>query len=229
MKTKTIALYFFLGIIAFQNSAYSQISNQVFKDLRFRFIGPEGNRTIAIAGVPGNPMINYIGAASGGLWKTTDGGISWRPIFDSQDVSSIGSIAITPTNPNVLWVGTGETFVIRPAHAMGDGIYKSEDAGKTWKNMGLKKTGRIGRVVVHPTNPDIVYAAALGHTFGPQEERGVFKTIDGGKTWKRILFVDADTGAADIALDPKNPNNLLVGMWSIHIQTWGLNSGGTGG
>ncbi len=190
---------------------------------------PEGNRTIAIAGVPGDPMINYIGAASGGLWKTTDGGISWDPIFDDQDVSSIGSLAITPTNPDIVWAGTGETFIIRPAHAMGDGIYKSEDAGKTWKNMGLEKTGRIGRIIVHPTNPDIVYAAALGHTYGPQKERGVYKTIDGGKSWEQIFFVDENTGAAELALDPKNPDRLLVGMWSIHINTWGLNSGGPGG
>lgn len=208
---------------------HSQINNQIFNDLNFRFIGPEGNRAIAIAGVPGNPMINYIGAASGGLWKTTDGGLNWRSIFDDQDVSSIGSISIAPSNPDIVWVGTGETFIIRPAHAMGDGIYKSEDGGKTWKNMGLEKTGRIGRVIVHPTNPNIVYVAALGHTFGPQQERGVFKTIDGGKTWERILFIDENTGAADIAIDPIKPDNLLVGMWSIQINTWGLNSGGAGG
>lgn len=207
----------------------SQTDPTVFENLNFRFIGPEGNRAIAIAGVPGDPMVNYIGAASGGLWKTTDGGLNWDPIFDDQDVSSIGSLAITPTNPDIVWVGTGETFVIRPAHAMGDGIYKSEDAGKTWKNMGLEKTGRIGRVIIHPTNPAIVYAAALGHTYGPQQERGVYKTIDGGQNWKRILFIDENTGAADIALDPKNPDRLLVGMWSIHINSWGLRSGGPGG
>ncbi len=210
-------------------SLFSQTDPAVFKNLEFRFIGPEGNRAIAIAGVPGDPMVNYIGAASGGLWKTDDGGVSWEPVFDEQDVSSIGSIAITPTNPDIIWVGTGETFVIRPAHAMGDGIYKSTDAGKTWTHMGLEKTGRIGRIIVHPTNPDIVYAAALGHTYGPQKERGVYKTTDGGKTWRQILFVDENTGAAELALDPKDPNRLLAGMWSVHINTWGLNSGGPGG
>lgn len=210
-------------------TAWSQVDSTLFKNLTFRFIGPEGNRAIAIAGVPGDPMVNYIGAASGGLWKTMDGGINWNPIFDGQEVSSIGSVALAPSNPNIVWVGTGETFVIRPAHAMGDGIYKSEDAGKTWKRMGLEKTGRIGRVIVHPTNPDIVYAAALGHTYGPQQERGVYKTTDGGKTWKQILFIDEHTGAAELAIDPKNPDRLLVGMWSIHINTWGLNSGGPGG
>ena len=208
---------------------FSQPEPAVFQNLEFRFIGPEGNRAIAIAGVPGDPMVNYIGAASGGLWKTDDGGVSWKPVFDDQDVSSIGSVAISPTNPDIVWVGTGETFVIRPAHAMGDGIYKSTDAGKTWTHMGLEKTGRIGRIIVHPTNPDIVYAAALGHTYGPQQERGIYKTTDGGKTWRQILFVDENTGAAELALDPKNPNRLLAGMWSIHINTWGLNSGGPGG
>jgi len=210
-------------------SILAQEDSTPFENLTFRFIGPEGNRAIAIAGVPGDPMVNYIGAASGGLWKTMDGGINWNPIFDDQEVSSIGSVALAPSNPNIIWVGTGETFVIRPAHAMGDGIYKSEDAGKTWKRMGLEKTGRIGRVIVHPTNPDIVYAAALGHTYGPQKERGVYKTTDGGKTWKQILFIDKHTGAAELAIDPKNPDRLLVGMWSIHINTWGLNSGGPGG
>lgn len=204
-------------------------SPELLKNLNFRFIGPEGNRAIAIAGVQGDPMTNYIGAASGGLWKTTDGGISWRSIFDDQDVSSIGAVAIDPSNPGTVWVGTGETFIIRPAHAMGDGIYKSNDAGKTWTNVGLEKTGRIGRVVVHPTNSDIVYAAALGHTYGPQNERGVYRTRDGGKTWEQVLFVDNGTGAADIAIDPKNPDILYAGMWSIHVNTWGLNSGGPGG
>lgn len=222
---------YFLLVLLLLNfvSIFPQTDPAVFGNLRFRFIGPEGNRTIAMAGVAGDPMTTYIGAASGGLWKTSDGGISWNPIFDAQDVSSIGSVAITPTNPDIIWVGTGETFVIRPAHAMGDGIYKSEDGGKTWINMGLEKTGRIGRILVHPTNPDIVYAAALGHTYGPQQERGVFKTTDGGKTWNRIFFVDENTGAAELAMDPKNPDRLLVGMWSIHINTWGLNSGGPGG
>ena len=223
-----------LLFVAWLFSGFSTVQAQalqadLFENLDFRFIGPEGNRAIAIAGVPGDPLINYIGAASGGLWKTEDGGVSWKPIFDDQNVSSIGSVALAPSNPNIVWVGTGETFLIRPAHAMGDGIYKSEDGGKTWQNMGLEKTGRIGRIVIHPSNPDIVYAAALGHTYGPQQERGVYRTTDGGKTWEQVLFVDEGTGAADIAIDPKNPDNLFAGMWSIHINTWGLNSGGPGG
>ena len=209
--------------------SFSQADSKVFDDLSYRFIGPEGNRAIAIVGEPGNPMVNYIGAASGGIWKTEDGGVSWDPIFDDQNVSSIGSLALAPTEPSTVWAGTGETFLIRPAHSIGNGIYKSTDAGKSWTNMGLEKTARIGRVVVHPTNPDIVFAAALGHTYGPQQERGIYRTKDGGKSWAKVLFVDENTGAADLSMDPTNPNVLYAAMWSIHINTWGLNSGGAGG
>lgn len=217
-----------LLLSSFSSSAQS-LSDKPFQNIKFRFIGPEGNRAIAVAGVPGNEDISYIGAASGGLWKTTDRGLNWKPIFDNQEASSIGSVALAPSKPDHVWVGTGETFVIRPAHAMGDGIYKSTDAGATWTNMGLEKTGRIGRVIVHPTDTNTVYAAALGHTYGPQEDRGVYKTTNGGATWKKVLFIDEGTGAADIAMDPQNPEILYAAMWSIHINSWGLNSGGTGG
>jgi len=223
MKTTLSLLFTWISLVLTAQTP------EAFKNLKFRFIGPEGNRAIAIAGVPGNPMVNYIGAASGGLWKTEDGGIGWEPLTDSLDVSSVGSVAIAPSDENQVWMGTGETFVIRPAHAMGDGIYKSSNAGKSWERKGLEKTGRIGRVVVHPTNPDIVYAAALGHTYGPQKERGVYRTKDGGDTWEQVLFVGEGTGAADLTIDPQNPNVLYAAMWSIHINTWGLRSGGPGG
>ncbi|GAB5553040.1 MAG: hypothetical protein Sapg2KO_26310 [Saprospiraceae bacterium] len=206
-----------------------QFEEGLFENLNYRFIGPDGNRAIAIAGVPGDPQINYIGAASGGLWKTTNGGLRWQPIFDDQSASSVSALALAPTDPNQVWVGTGETFVIRPAHAMGDGIYKSNDAGKTWTNMGLETTGRIGKIVIHPENPDIVYVAALGHTYGPQQDKGVYRTKDGGKNWEKVLFVDEGTGAADITINPQNPDILYAGMWSVNINTWGLNSGGPGG
>ncbi len=225
MKKLTLSLLFLLvgiSVIA-QNEFDKLLGNH-----RFRFIGPEGNRAIAVVGERGNPMVNYIGAASGGLWKTTDGGINWRPIFDSQDISSVGAVELAPSDPNQVWVGTGETFVIRPAHAMGNGIYFSPDAGKSWQHKGLEKTGRIGRVIVHPTNPKVVYAAALGHTYGPQQERGIYRTKDGGDTWERVLFIDEGTGASDLAIDPQDPNTLYAAMWSIHINTWGLNSGGEG-
>ena len=200
-----------------------------FKNLKFRFIGPDGNRAISATGVSSDHNTYYVGAASGGLFRTNNNGISWEPIFDDQDVSSVSALAISQKNPNILWAGTGETFIIRPAHAIGDGIYKSTDGGDTWENMGLKKTARIAKIVIHPKNDNIVYVAALGHTFGPQKERGIYKTTNGGKTWKQILFIDENTGGIDIAINRKNPDFLIASMWEIHINTWGLNSGGESG
>ena len=200
-----------------------------FKQLSYRFIGPDGNRAIAIAGEPGNNNVVYIGAASGGIFKTDDQGVTWKPIFDDQDVSSIGALALAPSYPRQVWAGTGETFVIRPAHSLGNGIYKSSDAGKSWKNMGLEKSGRIGRVIVSPKDTNTVYACALGHTYGPQQERGVYRTKNGGKTWERVLFLNEKTGANDLAINPQNPEILFAGMWNININTWGLQSGGEGG
>ena len=227
---KQTAFVFGLSLLFLISSLQAQeFEAGLFDNLKYRFIGPDGNRTISIAGVPGDPNINYIGAASGGLWKTINGGLSWNSIFDKQSASSVSALAIAPTDPNQVWAGTGETFIIRPAHAMGDGIYKTNDAGKTWTKMGLEKTGRIGRIVIHPSNPDIVYVAALGHTYGPQQDRGVYRTKDGGKSWEKVLFVDEGTGAADITINPQNPDILYAGMWSIHINTWGLTSGGPGG
>lgn len=168
---------------------------ELLSELSYRYIGPDGNRTIAIAGEPGNNAVVYIGAASGGIWKTTDGGSSWSSIFDDVDVASVGSIAIAPSDPNVVWAGTGETFVIRPALAMGNGMYRSTDAGETWAHVGLEKTGRIGRLVVSATDPDVAIACAAGHLYAPQPERGVYRTKDGGATWEQVLFVDEKTGA----------------------------------
>lgn len=200
-----------------------------FKQLSYRFIGPDGNRTIAIAGEPGNNAVVYIGAASGGIFKTDDQGVTWKPIFDNQEVSSIGGLALAPRYPQQVWAGTGETFVIRPAHSLGDGIYKSSDAGKTWQNMGLAKSGRIGRVIVSPKDTNTVFACALGHTYGPQQDRGVYRTKDSGKSWQRVLFANEQTGANDLAINPENPDILFAGMWNININTWGLHSGGPGG
>ena len=200
---------------------------ELYSTLNYRYIGPDGNRVIAVVGEPGNNNVVYAGAASGGIFKSIDGGINWEPIFDDQDVSSIGALAIAPSDNNVIWAGTGETF-IRSNISIGNGIYKSEDGGKSWKNMGLTKTGRIGRIIIDPRDPNTVYAAALGHAYGPQQERGVYKTVDGGLTWKRVLFVDENTGASDIAMDANNPRILIAGMWQIELKTWVRKSGGPG-
>ncbi len=193
--------------------------------LRFRTIGVVGNRASAIVGEPGNPNVIYIGAASGGIFKTEDG-MNYRPIFDDQDVAAIGALAIAPSAHQVVWAGTGETWVIRPYMPIGDGVYKSTDAGRSWRHMGLPETGRIARVLIHPTNPDIVYVCATGQMHKPQHERGVFKTTDGGKTWKQVMFVDENTGCSDLVMDPRDPETLFVGAWQIEIHSWILNSGG---
>jgi photosystem II stability/assembly factor-like uncharacterized protein len=199
----------------------------VFSRLQWRYVGPTGNRVTTVAGVPGDPLVYYAGAASGGIFKTVDGGIHWQPIFDDQPVASIGSIAVAPSDPNTVWAGTGEPY-IRSNISVGQGIYKSTDAGRTWTLAGLEKTGRIARVAVDPSDPNTVLACTLGHAYGPQPERGVFRTTDGGKTWERTLFVDENSGCSDLAVDPANPRIVFAGMWQIEIHTWGRESGGPG-
>ncbi|MEO8727037.1 MAG: hypothetical protein ABI383_13060, partial [Acidobacteriaceae bacterium] len=198
-----------------------------FQALRYRFIGPPGNRVAAVVGEPGNPNVYYAGAASGGVWKSFDAGEHWLPVFDGQTAQSIGSIAIAPSNHQVVWVGTGETW-IRSNVSLGNGIYKSVDGGKSWQHMGLEKSGRIGRIVIDPRDPDVVYAAVMGTGYAPQQEKGIFRTRDGGKSWERVLFVNDDTGASDLTMDPKNPLKLIAGTWQFTIRTWGRKSGGPG-
>src|SRR5262247_4093489 len=214
-----------MGLLAQGPSAAPRAD--VYGNLRWRYIGPEGNRISAVAGVPGDPLVYYAGSASGGIAKTIDGGVHWQHIFDDQPVQSIGALAVAPSDPNIVWAGTGEAW-IRSHISVGAGIYKSVDAGKSWTLMGLEKTGRIGRIVIDPRDPNIVFAAALGHAYGPQAERGVFRTTDGGKTWEKSLFVDENTGCSDIAMDPNNPRILFAGMWPLVIRTWGRESGGPG-
>ena len=222
----TVAYAAVLLVPSFAQEA-APVDADVYSQLCWRHIGPAGNRVSAVAGVPGDPLVYYAGAASGGIVKTTDGGIYWQPVFDDQPVSSIGSLAVAPSDPSIVWAGTGESC-IRSHISVGEGIFKSVDAGKTWTRMGLEQTGRIGRVVVHPTNPEVVLACALGHAYGPQPERGVFRTTDGGASWEHVLFVDEHTGCSSLAMDPANPRKLFAGMWQIDIKTWGRESGGPG-
>jgi photosystem II stability/assembly factor-like uncharacterized protein len=202
-------------------------SPQEFKALKYRNVGPAaGGRVSRATGVPGNPLIYYAATASGGVWMSNDGGTTWKSVFDDQPTSSIGSIAVAPSDTNVVYVGSGEAN-IRGNVAAGNGIYKSVDGGKTWTHVWTQE-GQIGTMVVHPKNADIAYAAVLGHAFGPNAERGVYRTRDGGKTWQQVLKKDNDTGASDVAMDPSNPSTLFAGFWQARRFPWDLQSGGPG-
>jgi hypothetical protein len=197
-------------------------------DLHFRPLGPEGNRVASVVGVPGDSMTVYIGAADGGIWKTSDAGINWRPIFDDKEVSAVGALAVAPTAHETVWAGTGEPWLIRPYYTLGDGIYKSTDAGRTWQHMGLEATGHIARIVIDPRDAASVYVCAIGQAFRPQRERGVFHTTDGGTTWQHVLAVNDDTGCSDLAMDPSDAKTLYAGMWQLVIHRNDLHSGGLG-
>jgi photosystem II stability/assembly factor-like uncharacterized protein len=202
-------------------------SPKEFKALKYRNIGPAaGGRVARAAGVPGNPAVYYAATASGGVWKSLDGGTTWRAVFDDQPVSSIGSLAIAPSDPNVVYVGSGEAN-IRGNVAAGNGIYKTMDGGKSWTHVWTQE-GQIGTMAVHPKNADVAYAAVLGHAFGPNPERGVYRTRDGGRTWQQVLKKDSDSGASDVAIDPSNPNTVFAGFWQARRFPWDLQSGGPG-
>jgi photosystem II stability/assembly factor-like uncharacterized protein len=196
--------------------------------LQWRSIGPHrGGRSTAVAGVPSQPMVYYFGATGGGVWKTTDGGVNWEPISDGTvfGTGSVGAIGVAESDPNVVYVGMGES-PIRGNVSHGDGVYKSMDAGRTWKKMGLEDTRQISRVRVHPRNPDLVYVAAQGHVWAANEQRGVFRSKDGGKTWEKVLFRSNLAGACDLVMDQTNPNVLYAGLWEVYRKPWTLESGG---
>ena len=194
--------------------------------LEWRSIGPAnmGGRTADVESVPGDPNTVFVATASGGLWKTGNGGVTWKPIFERQGTISLGDIALAPNNPDVVWAGTGESNT-RNSVSFGDGVYKSTDGGKTWQHMGLRDTERISAIVIHPQNPDVVYVGALGHAFGANEERGVFMTTDGGRTWTKTLYIDKEHGVSDLDIDPTNPNILYAGMWNFERKPWTHRSG----
>ena len=226
-KAATVA-FVLCSILAFRSTlAVSAAAPPPLDALAFRYIGPPGNRVPAVAGVAGQDGVYYAGAASGGLFKTTDGGVSWAPVFDDQDVSSIGAVAVSPVDSSTVWVGTGETF-IRSNVSIGNGVYRSFDGGGTWESLGLEATGRIGRIVLHPRDPQIAFVAALGHGYGPQIERGLFRTRDGGDTWEQVLFIDEHTGVVDVLMNPANPRELFAAAWQFVMSTSSRTSGGPG-
>jgi photosystem II stability/assembly factor-like uncharacterized protein len=229
-RISTISLFALLGAgtanAAVQVAAAPQASD--YSALHWRGIGPfRGGRALAVTGVPGDPRLFYFGAAAGGVWKTTDAGATWTPIFDGQPASSIGAIAVASSDHRVIYVGTGEG-ALRGNITYGNGVYKSVDGGKSWAHVGLSDTRQIGALIVDPNDPDIVMVAAIGHAFGPNAERGVFRTTDGGKTWKKVLYKDDHTGAIDVTFDPTNPSIVYAALWEVRRQPWNFSSGGPG-
>jgi photosystem II stability/assembly factor-like uncharacterized protein len=206
----------------------SKPEEKAFRGMKYRLIGPfRGGRSLTAAGIPGDPTTYYFGATGGGVWKSTDAAMTWSPVFDKEATSAIGSIAVASSNHNIIYVGTGEAC-IRGNISHGDGVYRSLDGGKTWKNTGLRDSRAIGKVIVNPTNPDIVFVAALGHPYGANTERGIFRTTDGGKTWEKVLYKDENTGGIDVAFDPRNPNILFAALWQARRTSWSMSSGGPG-
>ncbi|MGH7700789.1 MAG: WD40/YVTN/BNR-like repeat-containing protein, partial [Gemmatimonadales bacterium] len=205
------------------------VSQAPFDSLRFRSIGPAvvGGRVHDVEGVPGHPSVLYVATASGGLWKSVNKGTTWTPIFDHEPVSTFGDVAIAPSNPDVVWAGTGEQNN-RQSSSWGNGIYRSTDAGATWTHVGLKGTGSIGRVVLHPSDPNVAWVAAVGNLWKPSMDRGVYKTTDAGRTWSKTLFVDSLTGATEIVMDPRDPNVLHAATYQRLRSAFGFNGGGPG-
>src|SRR5215472_12765422 len=205
-------------------------SKDPLENMKFRNLGPAvgGGRVSVVVGVPGKPNVYYVGAGGGGVFMTQDGALSWRPIFEKESTSSIGAIALAPSNPSLIWVGTGEK---NPRNDLitGKGVYFSPDAGANWKFMGLRDAGQISNIEIDPRDPNTVFVAVLGHVWGPNPDRGVFRTTDGGKTWQKVLFIDDQTGISSLVMDPGNPEVLFAGAWRVRRYPWMLDSGGTSG
>jgi photosystem II stability/assembly factor-like uncharacterized protein len=219
MKIKVTCIFTVIFLSAVFSFA-QLIDAKYFNAMQWRCIGPHrGGRTVGAVGVPSQPNVFYIGVNNGGVWKTTDFGHTWKPVFDEQPTGSIGDVVVAPSNPNVIYVGSGEGLQ-RPDLSVGDGIYKSTDAGKTWTNIGLKNAQQIGGLAIDPTNENRLFVAALGHPYGANEERGVYRTVDGGKTWERVLYKDENTGAVQVAIDPNNSNIVYADMWAGRQGPW---------
>ena len=198
---------------------------KLFQELSWRMIGPfRAGRTVSMSGIPGQQNVFYMAPNNGGVWKSTDFGRTWNPIFDDQSTGSVGALAVAPSNPDIIYVGSGEGLR-RPDLSVGDGIYKSTDAGRTWQHLGLRDGQQISVILVDPHDPNRVFVAVVGHPYGPNAERGVFRSLDGGMTWKKILYKDDDTGAMDLAFDPSNPQILYADMWASRRPPWTVGNG----
>ena len=203
-------------------SVSAQVNPQLFSDMKWRGIGPlRAGRTRAVAGVPSQPHTFYIGAVNGGVWKTDDAGTTWKPLFDEQPSGSIGAIAVSPSNPDIIYVGSGEGLM-RPDLSVGDGMYKSTNGGRTWAHIGLFDAQQIPNIALDARNPDRLFVAALGHPYGANEERGIFRSLDGGKTFQKVLYIDANTGGSEVKIDPNNPDIVWAGMWQGREGALGL-------
>src|SRR5947209_1441485 len=224
-RARIALLLFTFAAAAF---AQQQPDPALLKNMQWREVGPyRGGRVDAVSGIAGDRLTYYFGSTGGGVWKTTDGGQTWKPVSDGFFGGAIGAVAVAPSDPNVVYAGTGEETV-RGNLSYGDGVWKSTDAGKTWTHIGLEDSRQIGRIRVHPTNPDVVYVAVMGHAFGPNEQRGVYRSKDGGRTWERVLFVNRDAGAVDLAMDPSNARILYASTWRFRRGAYFFESGGEG-
>ncbi|MGA9425965.1 MAG: glycoside hydrolase, partial [Terracidiphilus sp.] len=232
MKICPRALLVAASVLSAASIVSAQVDPALFSGMRWREIGPmRAGRTRALAGVPSEPATFYFGAVNGGVWKTTDAGATWHSIWNREPSGSIGSIAVSASNPDVIYVGSGEGLQ-RPDLSTGDGVYKSTDAGKTWTHLDALRDGQqIGQVAIDPRDPNRVFVAVEGHPFGPNNERGLYRTVDGGKTFERVLFVDDKTGASEVQIDQQNPNIVFAGMWQRQEAPWenGSFGGGDGG
>ena len=218
----TVILLFTVAEGTGVSASAQQVNPALFQEMKWRLVGPfRAGRSLTAFGVAGNPSLYYFGAVGGGVWKSTNAGATWDPIFDSQPIASIGAMAVAPSDPNIVYVGTGEADM-REDITYGNGIYKSTDAGKTWTHIGLTDSQQIGRVLVDPKNPDVVFVAALGHAFGANAERGVFRTTDGGNSWQRVLHKDDDTGAIDLAFDPQDSKTVYASLWQTRRPPWNV-------
>ena len=227
----SVFILLFLSALPALSSSGTEEDTANLKGLEWRLVGPyRGGRVTAVTGVPGKPMLYYMGATGGGVWKTENAGTTWENISDGFfKVGTIGAVAVSESDNNVLYVGTGESPIRGVTTSDGDGVWKSTDAGKTWEHIGLEKSGQISKIRIHPTNPDIAWVGVQGQIWAPNEERGVFRTTDGGLTWQHVLKVNANTGASDLRLDPTNPRILYAAMWHHGRKPWFILSGGDGG